>query len=119
MLLYVGLTAYGVVPALHWISLNGGLQSPVVQVETLIVIIIIFILLLFKYWLERFWGLKEQKLKAKEMLDLERLALFLEPPAAANIRISRRISVRRKKYGQPKSQPNMYSRISARKGIDC
>jgi len=49
VLLYVGLTAYGVVPALHWISLNGGLQSPVVQVETLIVIIIIFILLLFKY----------------------------------------------------------------------
>ena len=32
MLLYIGLSAYGVVPALHWIILNGGLQSPVVQV---------------------------------------------------------------------------------------
>jgi len=39
MLLYVGLTAYGVIPALHWISLNGGLQTPVVQVRTAIDII--------------------------------------------------------------------------------
>jgi len=36
MLLYVGLTAYGVVPALHWISLNGGLESEVVQVSIFI-----------------------------------------------------------------------------------
>ena len=33
MLLYVGLCAYGVVPALHWISLNGGFESQVVQVK--------------------------------------------------------------------------------------
>lgn len=35
MLLYVGVTAYGVVPAVHWISLNGGLQAQVVQVMTI------------------------------------------------------------------------------------
>jgi len=34
MLLYVGLSAYGVVPALHWILLNGGFESQVVQVGT-------------------------------------------------------------------------------------
>jgi len=36
VLLYIGLSAYGIIPALHWISLNGGLQSPVVQVRTLV-----------------------------------------------------------------------------------
>jgi len=35
VLLYVGLSAYGVIPAVHWILMNGGLQSPIVQVTNL------------------------------------------------------------------------------------
>ena len=35
VLLYVGLSAYGVIPAVHWILMNGGLQSPIVQVTQL------------------------------------------------------------------------------------
>ncbi|CAL1531561.1 unnamed protein product [Lymnaea stagnalis] len=28
---YVGLSAYGIIPTIHWIYLNGGISSPVVQ----------------------------------------------------------------------------------------
>ena len=31
MTVYVGLAAYGVMPTLHWIYLNGGVSSPIVQ----------------------------------------------------------------------------------------
>ena len=30
---YVGLTAYGIIPAVHWIYLNGGFSSHIVQVK--------------------------------------------------------------------------------------
>lgn len=33
-MLYCGLTAYGIVPTLHWIYLNGGLSTEIVQVGT-------------------------------------------------------------------------------------
>jgi hypothetical protein len=30
--LYVSLTAYGLVPVIHWVYLNGGVDAPLVQV---------------------------------------------------------------------------------------
>ena len=33
VLLYCGLTAYGIIPTLHWIYLNGGLGSDIVKVR--------------------------------------------------------------------------------------
>lgn len=35
VLLYTSLTAYGLIPILHWVYLNGGLESPLVQVSKL------------------------------------------------------------------------------------
>ena len=32
MMMFCGLTAYGVIPVLHWIYLNGGFSSEIVQV---------------------------------------------------------------------------------------
>lgn len=32
MLLYLGLVAYGVVPTAHWVYLNGGVTSHIVQI---------------------------------------------------------------------------------------
>ena len=32
LLLYIGLVAYGVVPTVHWVVLNGGLNAKMVQV---------------------------------------------------------------------------------------
>ena len=35
--LYVGLTAYGIIPTVHWIYLNGGFEAEVVQVSSIVV----------------------------------------------------------------------------------
>jgi hypothetical protein len=33
MAVYCGLVAYGIIPTMHWVYLNGGIQAPVVQVR--------------------------------------------------------------------------------------
>ena len=36
--LYVGLSAYGILPTLHWVWMNGGIQADVVQVGESIIV---------------------------------------------------------------------------------
>ena len=32
LVIYIGLTGYGVIPTIHWIYLNHGFDNPIVQV---------------------------------------------------------------------------------------
>jgi predicted membrane channel-forming protein YqfA (hemolysin III family) len=55
LLLYTALTAYGLVPAVHWVLINGGLQSRVVQMfAPKIVIVYVLGFIAFAFYISKF-----------------------------------------------------------------